>query len=219
MENRFENYTFRCSSLGKIISKSGKFTDGIKTYLEELFVEEIYGVKKEAFGKSIDKGVFCEEDGITMLGETLLKGQLVLKNKERRMNDFINGECDVFKNGVIYDIKNALDLFTFAKSSLTWDYEWQLKGYSWLWNSNKAVLYYCLNNMPEAMLEEQKMQMFYRNRWRYSTMESEDYIRDCEKLEEIHNYDRMEIFERFKFWELNVNDNDIERIKSSVLEA
>jgi len=216
---KFDNYEFRCSALGKIISKSGKMTDGIKTYLQDLFIGEIYSVRKEAFGKALDKGIFCEEDGITMLGNTLLKGQLVIKNKERRRNGFIHGECDVDKNRVVFDIKNALTLFTFGKAELSWDYEWQLVGYAWLWNSIKAILFYCLNNMPTAMLEEEKMSLFYKNRWKFSTFESEDYISACQELEAAHNYDHMPIHEKFKFWEVDVSPERFKVIEKAVIEA
>lgn len=216
---RFDNYEFRCSALGKIISKSGKLTDGIKTYLQDVFIGEIYGVRKEAFGKALDKGVFCEEDGITMLGNTLLKGQLVIKNKERKRNGFIHGECDVFKDGIVFDIKNALTLFTFGKAELSWDYDWQLVGYSWLWEANRAILYYCLNNMPEALLQEEKMSLFYKNRWKFSTLESEDFLKACDELEAAHNYDNMPIHEKFKFWEVDISEKKIETLKTAVIEA
>ena len=73
---RFDNYKFRASALGKIVSKSGNFTEGNKTYIEEVFIGEMYGVKKEAYGRALDKGVLCEEDGITMLNNTIYKGQV-----------------------------------------------------------------------------------------------------------------------------------------------
>lgn len=221
MENkgRFDDYLFRCSSLGKIVSKSGKMTDTIKSYLLELFIEEIYGVRKDIFGKALDKGIFCEEDGITMLQNTLLRGNLVIKNKERKKNDFIIGECDVYCNDTIYDIKNALNIITFAKADLSWDYKWQLVGYSWLWNTNKAVLYYCLNSMPEALLEEEKVSLFYKNRWKFSSHESEDYLKACKKLEEAHDYDNMPIELRFKFWDLDIMEEDIEELKECVIRA
>ena len=81
----FSNYKFRCSALGNIVSKSGKFTDGNKTYIEEVFIGELYGVRKESYGKAIEKGKYCEEDGITMLNKAIYPGSIVIKNRIDQM--------------------------------------------------------------------------------------------------------------------------------------
>lgn len=217
--SRFDNYLFRCSALGKIVTASGKLTDAAKTYLGELFIGEIYGVRKEAYGKALEKGIFCEQDGLEMIQNTLLKGQLVLKNKERKSNDYIHGECDLFKNSIIYDVKNAYTLFSFGKAELTHEYLWQLKGYSWLWNANKAVLYYSLNNLPEHMLEDEKRSLLWKNRWLYLTEESPNYIEACKELEAAHNYDKMPLEEKFKFWEVSPTKDDYEKITTCVIQS
>lgn len=216
---KFDNYKFRCSALGKIVSKSGSFTEGNKTYIEEVFIGEIYNRKKEAYGRALDKGVLCEEDGITMLNNTIYKGQLLIKNKERKSNDFIHGEADVFKNGIVHDVKNAFDLFTFGKANLSHDYYWQLVGYAWLWETDKAMLYYCLNNMPEQMLLEEERMLFYKNKWQFVSMEDENYLKACDELRAAHTYDNMPIYERFKSWEFIVLPEQIEQLKKAVTRA
>lgn len=218
MANYFDNYLFRCSALGNIISKSGKLTDGIKTYLQECFIGEIYGVRKEAYGKALEKGVLCEEDGISML-QNIYPGQLLLKNKEEKKNEFIKGSCDVIKNNIVHDIKNAYTLFTFGKAELSWIYEWQVKGYAMLWNVNNGMLFYCLNDMPEQMLIEEERLLFYKNKWAYVSMEDENYLKACEELRNAHKYGRMNLWERFKTWEVNTTSHDIDTIKTSVLLA
>jgi len=213
---KFDDWECRCSALGNIMSKSGKLTDANKTFLLDVFIGTIYGVRKEAYGKALEKGKYCEEDGISMIGATLLRGQLPIKNKERKHNGFIHGECDVFKNGTVYDVKNAFTLFSFGKASLTWEYEWQLVGYSWLWGAEKAVLYYCLNDMPEHMLEEEKRMLFYKNKWKYLTFESQNYIDDCEELESAHKYSHIPLEERFKYWEVSINKDRFAQIEETV---
>ena len=217
--SKFNDYKFRCSAIGKIVTASGKLTDAAKTYLGELFIGEIYGVRKEAYGKALEKGVFCEQDGCGMIQETLLKGQLVLKNKERKSNEFIHGECDIFKNGTVYDVKNAYTLFSFGKAECSHEYRWQLIAYSWLWGAKNAVLYYCLNNLPEHMLEDEKRSLLWKNKWLYLTEESPNYIEACKELEAAHNYDKMPIEEKFKFWEITPTKDDYEKIKSCVIQS
>ncbi len=218
MANYFDNYLFRCSSLGNIISKSGKLTDGVKTYLQECFIGEIYGVRKEAYGKALEKGILCEEDGISML-QNIYPGQLLLKNKEEKKNDFIKGSCDVFKNKIVHDVKNAYTLFTFGKAELSWIYEWQVKGYGMLWQTDRGLLFYCLNDMPEQMLIEEERLLFYKNKWAFATMEDENYLKACEELRKAHQYGWMNLWERFKTWDVTISAADIETIKTSVIAA
>ncbi|MDI6963987.1 hypothetical protein QMN65_26050, partial [Escherichia coli] len=77
-----------------------------------VYAGAVNGVRKEVTSKYFEKGLFEEQSGIDLLNDTIYKGQLVVKNKERKNNGFIQGECDVIKDGYVYDIKNAWDVFT-----------------------------------------------------------------------------------------------------------
>lgn len=215
---RYDNYEFRCSALGKIVSKSGRLTDANKTYLRETFIGDLYGVKKEITSRYFEKGKYCEEDGITLLNDTLYRGKLLIKNKERKRNGHIHGEADcIAPDDIVYDIKNAFDLFTFGKAALSWDYEWQLKGYCFLWGKEKARLFYCLNNMPEHMLADEERKLFYAGH--YLTYESPDYMEACQELRKAYIYDHMPIYERFKVWDTEFKKADKDRITEAVKEA
>lgn len=90
---------FRCSSLGKLMteprSKSeGPLSVGAKTYIRELAAQEIFGVEFEISSKQIEKGIEVEGDSIDLLNS--VRGLSLVKNVERRSNDFITGECDLF---------------------------------------------------------------------------------------------------------------------------
>lgn len=213
----FDNYKFRCSALGKIMSKSGKLTDNNITYLTEMFIGEMEGIRKEITSKYFEKGNYMEEDGITLLQDTLHRGKLILKNKERKENDFIHGEADCIVGDIIYDIKNAWDRFTFGKASLTFEYEWQLRGYMWLWDKPNSRLFYCLNNMPEHLLCDMERQLFYKHY--FATMEDEEYIKLCMELRKKHNYDHMPLYARFRYWEIENNKERIEKAKSKIKEC
>lgn len=214
----WNTYKFRCSALGKIVSKSGKLTDTNKTYLNELFIGETYGTRKEISSKYFEKGLFEEESGITLLNKTLFKGKLLVKNKERKSNEYIHGECDFIKDGVVFDIKNAWDLFTFGKASLTWDYQWQLVGYMMLWGVDESALFYCLNNTPEHILMDEEKRMFYSQR-KWISFEDPEYLEACENLRKKHNYDSMLLEERFKVFRLLNSEDAIEELIESVTNA
>lgn len=213
----FDNYLFRCSALGNIVTKSGKLTDGAKTYLEECFIGEIYNVKKEAYGRALEKGVACEVDGFRMLNDALYPGRFVknYKDTEGLTNEFIKGTCDTIVDETIYDIKNALDLFTFGKAEMSHLYEWQLKGYCFLYEKTNARLFYCLNNMPDYLIAEEEKKMFYTQR-KWLTMDDGDFLEACEDLRKAHNYDYMPLSHRFKIFETEFTPEDNARIIDAV---
>src|SRR3546814_17941345 len=65
------------------------------------------------------------------------------KNTERRTNDWITGECDIFDGRTIKDIKSAWSLATFPKtpaSAHDSGYEWQGRAYMWLWGAEEFEL-------------------------------------------------------------------------------
>lgn len=212
---KFDNYQFRCSALGHIMSAKGDLTVGNKTYLKELFIGEMYGIRKEVTSKYFEKGMFMEEDGIDLLNKSIYPDNILIKNKERKSNNFIHGEMDTMSpDKIVYDIKNAWDKFSFGKAELTFNYEWQLRGYMWLWECDKARLFYCLNNMPEHLLCDEERKLFYKNG--YTSYENEEYQTLCEELRAKHNYDSMELWERFKVWDVEHSDAEIEKLKAKV---
>lgn len=216
MEN-FNTWVCRASAMGKIISKSGKMTEGIMTYLTETFIGEIYGVQKEAYGKALEKGIACEEDGFNMVN-LLYPGKFISKIKEPTQNKFAKGTADTIVDGIVYDIKNAFTLFTFGKADLTWDYEWQLKTYMYLYDLKKARLFYCLNDMPDYMIAEEQRKMFYTQR-KWVSIEDPDYIKACEELEAANKYGHIPVEERFKIWDIERNEEDDKKIEKAVIEA
>jgi hypothetical protein len=218
MAGRFDAFKFRASALGHIMTASGKITDGCATYLQELFIGETYGIKKEVSSMYFEKGNYMEQDGITLLQKTLYPNNLLLKNRKPAENEYIKGECDCkTPDGYVYDIKNAWDVFTFNKATLTHNYKWQVRGYQWLEDRPKGRLFYCLNNMPEHLLQDMERKLFYSGR--YATFENPDYIAACEKLRAEHNYDGLELWERFKVFDVPFEDKNIQQIKDMVIKC
>lgn len=220
----FAKYKFRCSALGKLAGNEGKLSQLNKTYLTELYIGEVNNVQKQITSPYFEKGDDCEEDGISMVNVAFYPNDLLIKNTDQKENDYIYGTCDIIApDDCIYDIKNAWDLFTLGKASLNTDYYWQLIGYMWLWDKKKSTLFYCINNLSEKMLVDMEMRLFYSGN--YVTQENPEYLEKVKEMREMHNYDGMDIFDRFRFWDIEFNeDNDfgkkdinilIERIKLS----
>ena len=223
MSLNFDNWLCRCSALGKIITPSGKLTDGVKTHLEEVFISVKDGVQKEAYGKALEKGIACEDDGFKMLNEIFYPRQFVSKVKEPMENAFIKGTPDCIVPEAagkrVTDIKNAYTRFAFGKMrKLPMDYYWQVKGYMLLHNLPLGRLFYCLNNMPDYMIADEERKLFYTAR-KWISMDDPDYLKACEELRAAHTYDNLPLEERFRFWDLERNAEDDERIIDAVKKA
>ena len=158
---------FRCSSIGKLMTEPRSKSEGIlsagaKTYIRELAAQEIFGVEFEVSSKHIEKGVEVEGDSIDLLNS--VRGLSLVKNTERRSNDFITGECDLFdpvaKRG--HDVKSSWSIATFPITVADCEdklYEWQMRGYMALWDADEWEVNYCLVDTPDRLIGFEPMQL------------------------------------------------------------
>ena len=158
---------FRCSSIGKLMteprSKSeGVLSVGAKTYIRELAAQEIFGVDFEVSSKYIEKGIEAEGDSIDLLNS--VRGLSLTKNTERRDNEFITGECDLFDTEANrgHDIKTSWSIATFPITVADCEdklYEWQMRGYMALWDADEWEVNYCLVDTPDRLIGFEPMQL------------------------------------------------------------
>ena len=157
----------RCSSLSKIMSeprgKSKKekkeLSETAKTAIREMFRYDMFGFQKFEGSKETEKGHICEQAGIELAGAVRFLD--LEKNTERRENEFISGECDIYvpESNLIIDIKNSWDIGTHpffyeeakdkAKNA---GYDWQMQGYMWLCECEEAHIDFCLFPTPDELL-------------------------------------------------------------------
>lgn len=164
----FENYKFRCSQLGSLMTngrdKTEKLGATVKGYLLECYISAKYNRRRELQTKYMDKGLFVEEDSITLYSE--FKGEFFRKNEDKIANDFIQGTPDIIHDGnLVIDIKSSWDIFTFFKSlrEENKDYIWQLHGYMWLTGINNATLAYCLVDTPDHIIQSELKKALYQS--------------------------------------------------------
>ena len=151
----------RCSSLAKIMgSGKGMFglTDTATSLVKELVKAEIYQYDIEINSKYLDKGNDCEDAAIELFNEHNFTQHE--KNTVRMHNEWLSGECDINAPGKIIDIKCPWSKETFPatkeeaeKGCKKAGYEWQLRGYMWLYNKDEAELAYCLMDTPDYLIE------------------------------------------------------------------
>ena len=158
---------FRCSSIGKLMtepkSKSeGPLSVGAKTYIRELAQQEIFGVEFEFSSKETQKGIEVEDLSIALLNR--VRGLSLQKNTERKTNGLITGECDLYdaprKRG--HDLKSSWSAKTFpgwAKDCEDKLYEWQMRGYMWLWDADEWEVNYALVDTPERLIGYEPLQL------------------------------------------------------------
>jgi hypothetical protein len=142
----------------------GPLSVGAKTYIRELAAQEIFGVDFFISSRAIEKGIEVEEASIQLLNR--VRGLSLTKNTERRHNDFITGECDLFdaqaKRG--HDVKSSWSIQTFpllVTDCIDKLYEWQMRGYMALWDADEWEVNYCLVDTPDRLIGFEPMELHY----------------------------------------------------------
>lgn len=148
---------FRASSLADIMTDArltGKILSvGAITAVTQLAKEFVYGYDQKVSSKYMDKGLQVEDRSIALLNEVMFTN--FTKNTERKTNDWITGECDIFTGTKIHDIKSSWSLQTFpvlASQGEDKTYEWQGRAYMMLWDVDEFEIDYCLVNTPDHLI-------------------------------------------------------------------
>lgn len=157
-------HRFRASSLGLIMtdpkSKDESLSVGAKTYIEKLAKELVYGYDEVISSKYCDKGIQVEDQSIELYNSVFFTSHA--KNTERKTNEWITGECDIFTPSKIIDIKSSWSVATFPATSKAGQdklYEWQGRAYMMLWDVDQFEIAYCLVNTPDDLIgwDDQKL--------------------------------------------------------------
>jgi hypothetical protein len=158
---------FRCSAIGKLMTepktlKEGPLSVGAKTHVREQVAQELFGVDFEIGGKQLEKGIEVEPEGLALLNRVL--GLNLTKNTERREDDYITGECDLYHAlaAAGYDIKCPWSVSSFPITEIDCVdklYEWQARGYMRLWNAQRWTVAYALVDTPERLIGYEPVSM------------------------------------------------------------
>ena len=209
----------RCSSIGKIMTnpktKGETLSQTTKTYLQELAVQEVYGIRKEFSSRYTDKGNEVEELSIALCNDVLGLG-FIYKNEEHFSNDWITGTPDVNTNEILLDVKSSWDATTFPffdTELKNKDYFYQLQGYLWLTNKTEALLCYCLIDTPLQIVEDE----IRREHWKASLIEESLDLRAF--VQAKHTFGHIPKEKRVKTFRIAKDDEVIEAIKTRLEEC
>lgn len=151
------NILFRASEVGALMAKPDKdvLPVGAMTFLTKKASQIVLDWRENIDTFPMQKGIEVEDHSIALFNE--VTGNFFFKNTERKSNDFITGECDIFdsETSTIWDIKSSYskkthEIFMDVTSNTT--YFWQLVSYAELWNTKNAGLARCLVDTPEHLI-------------------------------------------------------------------
>lgn len=211
-----DNVLFRCSELHNLLTdprkKDEDLSVGTKTYLKEVFIAEKYNRYKEIDSKYLDKGNECEDDSLTLLGE--VTNRFLLKNTERKNNEYITGEWDTVSGDVVIDVKTSWDIFTFSNAIPKKEYIAQLNGYMWLLGLEKAELAYCLVDHTESTING----LWIKESYKTDTIDLSDQRRYQIAKNHIYTQDYFDVMKSAYFPKADTSDfitlSKVERIKT-----
>lgn len=173
----FSKTLIHASSISKLFvepqkkedKEKGELSATAKTHLIETYIKVKYNRRKEIETKQMAKGKKAELDSLMLLSKTL--GYFLEKNEQHIENDYIIGTPDTFigeslqKAEVVLDVKTSWDIFTYLNNldgKLNPDYEKQLQAYMWLTGAEQGYVAFCLVDMPEDMLNDEKQRLLYK---------------------------------------------------------
>jgi hypothetical protein len=186
---------------------------GAKTYCKDWLKGQLLDYRYEFSSKYTDKGNIMEDEAIDFIAEHLGYGML-MKNEERKSDEWMQGECDVELNELIIDVKNSWDASTFPmfeNEVPNESYDWQLQGYMNLYDKPKARLIYCLMDTPEHLIERDARWDSIRQG--YEELEKSVYDKFVKNL----TYPNVDPKLRIKVFDIERDDSKIQKIKDRVI--
>ena len=125
-----------------------------KTFIKGIVKEKIFQYDTEISSKEMEKGILVEDKAIELYNDVFYKNYQ--KNTVTMHNTWIKGTCDIAAPSTIIDIKSSWSKHTFPatkEEGKNDDYEWQLRGYMWLYDKPFSELAYCLIDTPDSLLD------------------------------------------------------------------
>lgn len=216
----FSKQLIRCSALGKIMTNGrakGEMGETCKSFLKELYVEKVYGIKKEISSKYIEKGLMVEDNSIAFY--SAFHGGFYFKNEKRFNNDFLTGEPDIISNDIVVDIKSSWSPHSmpFKDDAIKKDYYYQLMGYMALTGLRKAKLAYVLIDTPHQLVEDEKRRLS----WQMGMVSdlSPEYLAACEEIDRQHDFSHIPDEKKIIEFDIEYDEKVVEEIYKRVEEC
>lgn len=148
-----------------LMSTKYELSTTAKKTLTEIVFSEKFGRRYQMENKYFEKGSFVEKESRDLLSDVL--GIRLTADKERKSNDWVNGERDIKNSKVIIDIKSTYDFVTFSKhiiDSEEENYFRQLDCYMELWDIKDSLLAFVLTDTPIDILNREITNTNYKKK-------------------------------------------------------
>ena len=195
--------------------EAGILSQTAKTYCETWLKEQLYNRKKEFSNKQTQKGIITEDNSIDFIADYLNFGML-MKNEEFFSNTVMTGTPDVILKGLIIDVKNSWDNFTFPLFETEVpekNYYWQAQIYMSLTEKQNYKLIYVLSDTPTNLIEKEAYYWCKNNG--YEELDLDIYKQFIRKMTYNDIPDELKI----KVFDIKRNDEDIQKIEKRVYEC
>ena len=214
---KIKDYRFRPSGIKAIMvdakPQSEVLSVGAKTFLNNIFLDMLFGEEPSVSTPQMEKGTVCEQDGIKLYRA---KTQAFhTKNLEKKSNDHIAGTCDLILKDKIVDIKCSFTnrtWFKMTEKEAMSEYQWQLVSYCWLWDKPLAQIAYCGVKTPDYLLEEEVKKAVKTSR--INPDNHEEYNKIEEAVYNQHTFERVPSENRIKLYDFEVTQDMINKLKS-----
>tara|TARA_R110002051_G_scaffold308116_1_gene379548 strand:- start:33462 stop:34232 length:771 start_codon:yes stop_codon:yes gene_type:complete len=166
------------------------FSETTKSYVNDWYKEQVYGIKKDFYAKQTEKGLMLEDEAIDKSIDWL-DLPFAVKNDEYFEDEYFTGTPDIILNDEIIDTKCSWDAFTFPllEDELpNKNYFYQMQVYMHLTGKRKARVVYMLLNTPEKLA----------------------------KYETVYNYDHVSKEKRIRAFSVEYDPEVIEYLKEQV---
>ncbi|HHF5606951.1 TPA: translocation protein TolB precursor [Haemophilus influenzae] len=150
---------FRFLTFNGYVSQNLRTATTAKSAVRKIVKYDLFGYQDFEGNKYTEKGIALEEQAIKLSGRK--RGLPLKKNTERRENDWITGECDIYvpSRKLIIDTKCSWDISShpfFAdeaeEKAKKAGYDAQMQGYMWLWGCDEAQIDFVLLPTPYDQL-------------------------------------------------------------------
>lgn len=148
-----------------LMSTKYELSTTAKKTLTEIVFSEKFGRRYQMENKYFEKGSFVEKESRDLLSDVL--GIRLTADKERKSNDWVNGERDIKNSKVIIDIKSTYDFVTFSKHIIDSEEEHyfrQLDCYMELWDIKDSLLAFVLTDTPIDILNREITNTNYKKK-------------------------------------------------------
>ena len=202
------------SSCGKIMGVRGLGKTG-ESFINQKLVEGIFKRKKEFSNKYTQKGNIVENGAITFVDDVLDLGG-VIKNEEWFESEHMSGTPDIITDEMVIDIKSSWDCFTFPffdNDLPNKDYYWQGQTYMALTGHDRYQVVYVLMDTPQFLIERESFYWCKDN----GVEDLDGHI--LKQFEERMTYNDIDPEKRVKVFEIQRNEDDINKIISRVEEC